>query len=201
MSGLVSAFFSRAGRSCSGRNRSKSSRIASGTGMVMTCLESPDQSFVKLVSSAATRWSSPSQERKMFRLSQFRVHPASVSFRLPLKARRSPVLSSMMPAFSWKMPWAGMGRRCSSHGTATCTSRIWLATIHASNSSAATSRWLPGLSGFASRWAFTWSRHSAPLAMASTSGGCSVHPTSSRIRPLLRTNPSMPRAASARAFA
>ena len=36
-------------------------------------------------------------------------------------------------------------------------------------------------------------------SMASISGGSSVHPTSSRVRPPVRTKPSMPRAVSARA--
>ena len=106
--GATSCFLRRAGKSFSGRKRSKSSRSASRTDMVMTCLDLPAQSLAKLASSAV-HLRGDHHQAKSGRYSgfpNFGVHPASVSFMLPLNASRSPVLSSIIPVFSWKMLWS-----------------------------------------------------------------------------------------------
>ena len=86
-------------------------------------------------------------------------------------------------------------------GIATFTSSEPFAIIHASNSRPWRTASSGGSSGTVASFASTRARKSWPFRMASTSGRLSVQPTISRMWPSLAIMPSMPRAASASAFA
>ncbi len=101
--------------------------------------------------------------------------------RIDVVTFRSPARSATMPAFSWKMPSSGIGRRSASHGTATFTSRWPRATIYASSSSASAAPGSGGASGSSARWRSTRSRNAAPRSMASISAGGRVQPTTRRM--------------------
>ena len=179
-----------------GRNRRSSSRTAVGTSTTSARGLRSAHSRAKLPSSAATCASPPAHEQKTWKLSQLCCQPCGVSLMLPANATRSPVLSSITPAFSWNSANPATGRRPASHGTATFTSRKPLATIHASSSSASPSVAPGATSGIRSRLTAATSRSASPCAIAAASGSASVQPISRRMRPLLRTSASTPRAAS-----
>ena len=104
-----------------------------------------------------------------------------------------------MPAFSWKMAPSGTGTPSALQGTATFTSKWPRPIIHAKSSKASLASASGGASGNCAKRRSTCSRNASPRSMAAISSASRVQPTKSRMWPSLRTSPSMPRAANAKA--
>ena len=139
------------------------------------------------------------QDLKTVKVSPLFIQPCTVSLTEPVNAMRSPVLSSMMPVFSWKMAVPATGTRVTGwQGTATLTSSMPRATSQARSSSASRSLGDTMSGRLKSALPATTSIMDMPRSIASTSASSRVQPTSSRILPWLRARCSMPRAASAR---